>query len=90
MKQTTIGDAISVEQKLLAVGALYSPRYVAMWFGRMVLQFYDREAFDRSARRMHAIYSFDSARNAATFRGRLDQILRDRDERPIRWEMSDA
>lgn len=83
---TSIGESLPVEQKLMIAGALYSPTYVARWYGRMVCQFYDREAFDRSARRMRAIYGFDSARNAETFRNKLDRLLVERDEPAIQWD----
>lgn len=85
-----LSETLPLETRLSLALIAYSPAHVAGCFGRMVGQFYDRESFDGLARAAAALYDKHSARNAARFRGRLDQLLAERDEQPIDWRPEDG
>ena len=80
-----LADALPIETRLSLALLNRHPSDVAFLFGRFVGQFYDRERFDELARCAAGLYGKYSARNAARFRGRLDRLLEERDERPILW-----
>jgi hypothetical protein len=77
-------DGLAIDEKLALAALVHSPTHVAMVFAQHALQV-PRADFVILARRVDALYREHSARNAARFRARLDQRLRERDEPPILW-----
>ncbi len=80
----TVREAVSIDVQIELVAACHTPAHIARVFAQHALQV-PRVDYVRLARQLDARYRAQSARQAARFRSRLDELLRQRDEPPITW-----
>jgi hypothetical protein len=78
-------ESLPREQQLACAVRAKTPTYLARTFAAFIGQFYEREAFDRLARRVNGLYD---AEQATAFRAQLDRRLYDRYHDPVAWDLS--